>query len=55
MYLIKKVFSMLKDRKGATMADNAVISSVLILCAIILLTSLGTTIVANVDLLVAGM
>ena len=49
------LFSMFKNRKGATMAEYAVIAAVLILVAIIAFTSLGTTIVAKVDSLVAGM
>ena len=46
---------MLKDREGATMAEYAVIAAVLILIAIVAFTSLGTSIVTNVNELVAGM
>ena len=45
----------LRDRKGATMAEYAVIAAVLILVAIVAFTSLGTTIVAKIGDLVAGM
>jgi Flp pilus assembly pilin Flp len=43
------------NRKGATMAEYAVIAAVLILVAIIAFTNLGNTIVAKVGELVAGM
>ena len=46
---------LLKNRKGATMAEYAVIAAVLILVAIVAFTSLGTTIVAKIGDLVAGM
>ena len=46
---------MLKNKKGATMAEYAVIAAVLILVAVIAFTSLGTTIVAKINDLVAGM
>jgi len=45
----------LKDKKGATMAEYAVIAAVLILVAVIAFTSLGTTIVGKINDLVAGM
>jgi Flp pilus assembly pilin Flp len=46
---------MLKNRKGATMAEYAVIAAVLILVAVVAFTSLGTTIVSKINDLVAGM
>jgi Flp pilus assembly pilin Flp len=46
---------LLRNRKGATMAEYAVIAAVLILVAIVAFTSLGTTIVAKIGDLVAGM
>jgi len=46
---------MLKDRKGATMAEYAVIAAVLILVAVVAFTSLGSTIVGKINDLVAGM
>jgi len=55
MNSIKHIYGMLKDRKGATMAEYAVIAAVLILVAIVAFTNLGTTIVAKIDSLVAGM
>jgi Flp pilus assembly pilin Flp len=45
----------LKDKKGATMAEYAVIAAVLILVAVIAFTSLGSTIVSKINDLVAGM
>jgi Flp pilus assembly pilin Flp len=47
--------NLLRNRKGATMAEYAVIAAVLILVAIVAFTSLGTTIVAKIGDLVAGM
>ena len=44
-----------KDRKGATMAEYAVIAAVLILVAVVAFTSLGSTIVGKINDLVAGM
>ena len=55
MKTLYKMYGMLKDRKGATMAEYAVIAAVLILVAIIAFTSLGSTIVAKVNELVTGM
>ncbi len=55
MNTLMHLYGMLKDRKGATMAEYAVIAAVLILVAIIAFTSLGTTIVGKVNDLVAGM
>ena len=49
------LYGMLKDRKGATMAEYAVIAAVLILVAIVAFTSLGSTIVSKIQALVAGM
>ncbi len=49
------IFMMLKSRKGATMAEYAVIAAVLILVAVIAFTSLGSTIVSKINDLVAGM
>jgi len=46
---------MFKNRKGATMAEYAVIAAVLILVAVVAFTSLGTTIVSKINDLVAGM
>ena len=46
---------MFKNRKGATMAEYAVIAAVFILVAVIAFTSLGTTIVSKINDLVAGM
>ena len=45
----------LRSKKGATMAEYAVIAAVLILVAVIAFTSLGTTIVSKINVLVAGM
>ena len=55
MNAIMSFYTMLKDRKGATMAEYAVIAAVLILVAIIAFTSLGTTIVAKINDLVSNM
>ena len=55
MYKLMKIYNMLKDSKGATMAEYAVIAAVLILVAVIAFTSLGTTIVGKINDLVAGM
>ena len=44
-----------RSRKGATMAEYAVIAAVLILVAIVAFTSLGATIVDKIGSLVAGM
>ena len=55
MNAIMHMYAMLKDRKGATMAEYAVIAAVLILVAIVAFTSLGSTIVAKIEALVAGM
>jgi Flp pilus assembly pilin Flp len=49
------LYLMLKNRKGATMAEYAVIAAVLILVAVIAFTSLGSTIVSKINDLVAGM
>jgi Flp pilus assembly pilin Flp len=49
------IMNVLRNRKGATMAEYAVIAAVLILVAIVAFTSLGTTIVAKIGDLVAGM
>ena len=49
------IYLMLKSRKGATMAEYAVIAAVLILVAIVAFTSLGSTIVSKIGDLVAGM
>ena len=55
MKTLTKIYLMFKDRKGATMAEYAVIAAVLILVAILAFTSLGSTIAAKIQLLVAGM
>jgi len=55
MKQLVKISNMLKDRRGATMAEYAVIAAVLILVAVIAFTSLGTTIVGKINDLVAGM
>jgi pilus assembly protein Flp/PilA len=55
MKALIKMYGMPKDRKGATMAEYAVIAAVLILVAIVAFTSLGSTIVAKIEALVAGM
>ena len=52
---MNKIMSMLKNRKGATMAEYAVIAAVLILVAIVVFTNLGAAIVANVTALVGQM
>jgi Flp pilus assembly pilin Flp len=49
------IMNLLRNRKGATMAEYAVIAAVLILVAIVAFTSLGTTIVAKIGDLVSGM
>ncbi|MCD6356343.1 MAG: Flp family type IVb pilin [Anaerolineaceae bacterium] len=55
MNTIMSFYQMLKDRKGATMAEYAVIAAVLILVAVVAFTSLGSTIVSKINDLVAGM
>jgi pilus assembly protein Flp/PilA len=55
MNTIMHFYGMLKNRKGATMAEYAVIAAVLILVAIVAFTSLGSTIVAKINSLVSGM
>jgi Flp pilus assembly pilin Flp len=55
MKALYKLHGMLNDRKGATMAEYAVIAAVLILVAIIAFTSLGSTIVAKINDLVSNM
>ena len=55
MNTIMHFYGMLKNRKGATMAEYAVIAAVLILVAIIAFTSLGTTIVSKINDLVSNM
>lgn len=52
---MNKLYFMLKDRKGATMAEYAVIAAVLILIAIVAFSGLGNTIVSKVGELVSGM
>ena len=52
LLMIKNIWN---DRKGATMAEYAVIAAVLILVAVIAFTSLGMTIVSKINDLVAGM
>jgi pilus assembly protein Flp/PilA len=49
------IMMLMRNRKGATMAEYAVIAAVLILVAIIAFTSLGTTIVAKINDLVSNM
>ena len=53
MKTLTKFYSMIRDSKGATMAEYAVIAAVLILIAIVAFTSLGTTIRDAVSNLVA--
>ena len=55
MKTLTKFYLMFRDRKGATMAEYAVIAAVLILVAIVAFTSLGTTIAAKISDLVSGM
>ena len=55
MNTLTKFYFMFKDRKGATMAEYAVIAAVLILIAIVAFSGLGTTIVSKVNELVNGM
>jgi pilus assembly protein Flp/PilA len=55
MKALYKLYGFLEDRKGATMAEYAVIAAVLILVAIIAFTSLGSTIVAKINDLVTNM
>jgi len=55
MNTIMHFYGMLKNRKGATMAEYAVIAAVLILVAIVAFTSLGSTIVDKISSLVSGM
>ena len=55
MKTFTKFYLMLRDRKGATMAEYAVIAAVLILVAILAFTSLGSTIAAKVGDLVSGL
>jgi len=49
------IMSFLRNRKGATMAEYAVIAAVLILVAIVVFSNLGAAIVANVTSLVGQM
>ena len=49
METITKFYLMLHDRKGATMAEYAVIAVVLILVAIVAFTALGGQILAKVN------
>jgi pilus assembly protein Flp/PilA len=49
------IMMLMRNRKGATMAEYAVIAAVLILVAIVAFTSLGSTIVEKIGDLVAGM
>ena len=49
------IMSFLRNRKGATMAEYAVIAAVLILVAIVVFTNLGAAIVTNVTALVSKM
>ncbi len=55
MNKLAKLYLLLKDRRGATMAEYAVIAAVLILIAILAFSGLGNTIVAKVNELVSGM
>jgi len=55
MNKLTNFYFMLKDRKGATMAEYAVIAAVLILIAIVAFSGLGNTIVTKVNELVSGM
>ena len=55
MKTLTKFYLMLRDRKGATMAEYAVIAVVLILVAIVAFSSLGTTIAAKINSLVSGL
>jgi pilus assembly protein Flp/PilA len=55
MKAITKFYLMLKESKGATMAEYAVIAAVLILIAIVAFSGLGATIVAKINELVGGM
>jgi len=48
MKTLTKFYLMLKDSKGATMAEYAVIAAVLILIAILAFTGLGQTIAAKI-------
>ena len=52
---MKTLMHFFNERKGATMAEYAVIAAVLILVAVIAFTSLGSTIVGKINDLVAGM
>ena len=45
----------LRDKRGATMAEYAVIAAVLILLAIVIFGNLGAQIVSSVGSLIAGM
>ena len=49
------LMNLLRNRKGATMAEYAVIAAVLILVAIVVFSNLGAAIVANVTSLVGQM
>ena len=49
MKKLTKFYLMLKDSKGATMAEYAVIAAVLILIAILAFTGLGQTIAAKIS------
>jgi len=55
MSTLYKLYAMLKDRKGATMAEYAVIAAVLILVAILAFTNLGSQIASEIGRLVSGM
>ena len=49
MKTLTRFYLMLKDSKGATMAEYAVIAAVLILIAILAFTGLGQTIAAKIS------
>jgi pilus assembly protein Flp/PilA len=55
MKTLTKFYLMLRNRKGATMTEYAVIAAVVIVVAILAFSGLGTTIVAKIGELVAGM
>ena len=49
------IYKMLKDRRGATMAEYAVIAAVVVIVALVGFTALGTGILGKIQEVVAGL
>lgn len=52
--MVNKLFELLKNYAGATMAEYAVIAAVVIMIAILAFTGLGAAIVARISVLANG-